>query len=76
MSQKDVDGIFEQVGVRAGRNKRVRCVICHTEMHGHALAKASHAKKHVRTGDAVAREIYNHDGPKTVYERLPQSTAP
>lgn len=59
------EGIYEALETVT---PRLRCLICGRELHTSALVRASHGKRHVREGKAVARTEYDHDGPRTVFE--------
>lgn len=61
------EGIYRVVP-QAGGGQRLRCIVCDMQLGTSALSRASHGKKHVREGKAVARTEYSYDGPRTVYE--------
>lgn len=54
-------------------NPKLECLICGKVIGTSALSRASHGKKHVREGRAVARTEYGYDGPRTIYDLNPQS---
>jgi hypothetical protein len=61
------EGIFEKV---TNHPPTLRCTVCGMEISTSALTRASHGKRHVREGHAVARTEYGYDGPRTIYERV------